>query len=91
MLQKSWLTDMGWARILGRDGAFQYAGVELAAAMPLIVRARNSKLILPKSSNISAFEILVSASARTIDPCLKRVANPITNNNLHVQLTPCTA
>src|SRR5580658_444515 len=27
---------------------------------------------------------------RTCDPCLKRVANPITNNNLHVQLTPCT-
>ena len=25
---------------------------------------------------------------RTCDPCLKRVANPITNNNLHVQLTP---
>jgi hypothetical protein len=27
---------------------------------------------------------------RTCDPCLKRVANTITNNNLHVQLTPCT-
>jgi hypothetical protein len=27
---------------------------------------------------------------RTCDPCLKRVGNPITNNNLHVQLTPCT-
>src|SRR6202162_1391825 len=26
---------------------------------------------------------------RTCDPRLKRVANTITNNNLHVQLTPC--
>ena len=27
---------------------------------------------------------------RTCDPSLKRVANPNTNNKLHVQLTPCT-
>ena len=27
---------------------------------------------------------------RTFDPCLNSAANPITNNNLHVQLTPCT-
>jgi len=31
-----------------------------------------------------------SPKNKTEDPCLKRVANPNTINNLHVQLTPCT-
>jgi hypothetical protein len=32
---------------------------------------------------------IVSCGSRcSAHPCLKRVDNPITNNNLHVQLTP---